>query len=81
MTIRVLTIFLLVIGVFVNLFFLYRPVDSIGGDKSVGNKLGGFHGVEGNHNSVEIDSLARFAVEEHNKKAVFSFISSFLVSR
>ncbi|KAF7815559.1 cysteine proteinase inhibitor-like [Senna tora] len=30
--------------------------------------LGGVREVEGNQNSLEIDNLARFAVEEHNKK-------------
>ncbi|KAF9688813.1 hypothetical protein SADUNF_Sadunf01G0027100 [Salix dunnii] len=30
--------------------------------------LGGVHESEASQNSVEIDSLARFAVEEHNKK-------------
>ncbi|XP_054819442.1 cysteine proteinase inhibitor-like [Prosopis cineraria] len=30
--------------------------------------LGGISGVQGNQNSLEIDNLARFAVEEHNKK-------------
>ncbi|XP_052171878.1 cysteine proteinase inhibitor-like [Diospyros lotus] len=31
-------------------------------------KLGGIKEVGGSANSVEIDSLARFAVDEHNKK-------------
>uniref|UniRef100_A0A2P2J918 Cysteine proteinase inhibitor n=1 Tax=Rhizophora mucronata TaxID=61149 RepID=A0A2P2J918_RHIMU len=30
--------------------------------------LGGVRDVEGSANSIEIDSLARFAVDEHNKK-------------
>ncbi|XP_057484679.1 cysteine proteinase inhibitor-like [Actinidia eriantha] len=30
--------------------------------------LGGIRDMEGGENSLEIDSLARFAVEEHNKK-------------
>ncbi|KAL2322316.1 hypothetical protein Fmac_026695 [Flemingia macrophylla] len=30
--------------------------------------LGGHRDVAGSQNSVEIDSLARFAVEDHNKK-------------
>ncbi|KAK4281994.1 hypothetical protein QN277_013426 [Acacia crassicarpa] len=33
-----------------------------------GMKLGGVYDILGTHNSVEIDSLALFAVEEHNKK-------------
>ncbi|XP_061365047.1 cysteine proteinase inhibitor-like [Gastrolobium bilobum] len=31
--------------------------------------LGGARDVAGSQNSLEIDNLARFAVEEHNKKA------------
>jgi hypothetical protein len=34
-------------------------------------KLGGVHDCKGSQNSAEIDSLARFAVQEHNKKEVF----------
>ncbi|XP_057480859.1 cysteine proteinase inhibitor-like [Actinidia eriantha] len=30
--------------------------------------LGGIRDMEGGENSLEIDSLARFAVDEHNKK-------------
>ncbi|XP_061372570.1 cysteine proteinase inhibitor-like [Gastrolobium bilobum] len=38
--------------------------------------LGGVSEVEGVQNSVEIDNLARFAVEEHNKKqnAVLEYV-------
>ena len=32
--------------------------------------LGGVHDSQSSQNSVEIDSLARFAVDEHNKKEV-----------
>ncbi|XP_030926224.1 cysteine proteinase inhibitor 12-like [Quercus lobata] len=32
-------------------------------------RLGGVHDCKGSQNSAEIDSLARFAVQEHNKKA------------
>ncbi|KAK9273051.1 hypothetical protein L1049_017858 [Liquidambar formosana] len=37
--------------------------------------VGGIHDSEGSQNKLEIDSLARFAVEEHNKKenAVLDF--------
>ncbi|XP_030522553.1 cysteine proteinase inhibitor A-like [Rhodamnia argentea] len=37
---------------------------------------GGIREVEGKENSLEIDGLARFAVEEHNKKenAVLQFV-------
>ena len=35
-------------------------------------RLGGVHDCKGSQNSAEIDSLARFAVQEHNKKAVIS---------
>nr|WFP52519.1 cystatin [Aristotelia chilensis] len=31
-------------------------------------RVGGVSDVEGSANSLEIDSLARFAVDEHNKK-------------
>ncbi|XVF69464.1 hypothetical protein PTKIN_Ptkin11bG0084300 [Pterospermum kingtungense] len=31
-------------------------------------KVGGISEVEGNANSLEIENLARFAVDEHNKK-------------
>ena len=37
-------------------------------------KLGGIRDREGNQNSAEIESLARFAVEEHNKKEVSIFL-------
>ena len=40
-------------------------------------RLGGIHDCKGSQNSAEIDSLARFAVQEHNKKAVISL--SFLL--
>ena len=33
-------------------------------------KLGGISQVEGNANSLEMENLARFAVDEHNKKEV-----------
>jgi hypothetical protein len=32
--------------------------------------LGGVHDSQSSQNSAEIDSLARFAVDEHNKKEV-----------
>ena len=32
--------------------------------------LGGVHDSQSSQNSAEIDSLARFAVDEHNKKGV-----------
>lgn len=31
-------------------------------------KLGGISDVEGNANSLQLENLARFAVDEHNKK-------------
>jgi len=40
-------------------------------------KLGGVHDCKGSQNSGEIDSLARFAVQEHNTKEVFSSIDLF----
>ncbi|GLT88017.1 hypothetical protein SLE2022_060620 [Rubroshorea leprosula] len=38
------------------------------GDDFLRMKLGGYHDCEGAQNSAEIESLARFAVQEHNKK-------------
>ncbi|GLT95651.1 hypothetical protein SLE2022_133190 [Rubroshorea leprosula] len=38
------------------------------GDDFLRMKLGGFHDCRGTQNSAEIESLARFAVQEHNKK-------------
>ena len=41
---------------------------------------GGVYDYGGNQNSAEIEGLARFAVQEHNKKevlSVFSIFSSF----
>jgi hypothetical protein len=43
-------------------------------------KLGGVHDCKGSQNSGEIDSLARFAVQEHNTKEVFSSIDLFFFS-
>jgi hypothetical protein len=37
--------------------------------------LGGARDVPESQNSLEIDGLARFAVEEHNKKQVSFFLS------
>jgi len=34
--------------------------------------VGGIKDVEGSANSLEIDSLARFAVDDYNKKQVLS---------
>jgi hypothetical protein len=33
--------------------------------------VGGVSEIKGNQNSLEIDGLARYAVDEHNKKEVF----------
>ena len=35
-------------------------------------RLGGVHDLPGNQNSGEIESLARFAIQEHNNKEVFN---------
>lgn len=40
--------------------------------------LGGIRDVEGSQNSVEIENLARFAVQEHNKKEVFIYLCCLL---
>lgn len=42
-------------------------------------KFGGVHTCKGSQNSAEMESLARFAVQEHNKKEVFFFFNSFYV--
>ncbi|KAK2652026.1 hypothetical protein Ddye_011882 [Dipteronia dyeriana] len=44
-------------------------------DNLIKMKLGGVHDCKGSQNSAEIESLARFAVQEHNKKqnAVLEF--------
>lgn len=39
--------------------------------------VGGIKEVGGSANSLEIDTLARFAVDEHNKKQVLSLSSPF----
>lgn len=39
--------------------------------------VGGIREVEGIANSAETEQLARFAVDEHNKKEVFSKFLSF----
>ena len=43
-------------------------------DPFIKMKLGGVRDYIGAQNSLEIDALARFAVQEHNKKQVFSFV-------
>lgn len=50
-------------------------------DAVIKMKPGGVHECKGSQNSAEIDGLARFAVQEHNKKEVIfviTFISFFL---
>lgn len=64
----------LLLGAFLVLCGFSEFVYGTRGNKFVGMKLVGVYDIEGTHNSVEIDSLARFAVEEHNKKEVFSLI-------
>lgn len=39
--------------------------------KESGSVLGGSHGYRGDQNNGEIESIGRFAVQEHNKKEVF----------
>lgn len=36
--------------------------------------VGGIHDSDGSQNALEIENLARFAVDEHNKKQVLFFI-------
>lgn len=41
--------------------------------------LGGASHVEGSANSLEMENLARFAVDEHKKKEVLSHLFSFVL--
>jgi len=41
--------------------------------------VGGVRDVSGNQNSLAIDGLARFAVEEHNKKQVSFMLISYCI--
>ncbi len=41
-------------------------------------RVGGVSEIKGNQNSLEIDGLARYAVDEHNKKEVFLILFLFL---
>ncbi|XP_028766780.1 cysteine proteinase inhibitor A [Neltuma alba] len=62
------SVFLLLLGAFLIFCGFSEFVYCTRGDEFIGMKLGGVHNIEGTHNSAEIDSLARFAIEEHNKK-------------
>jgi len=62
---------LIILSVLVLLCGCYTELGLCGQDNFLKMKLGGVHDCKGSQNSAEIDSLARFAVQEHNKKEVF----------
>ncbi|KAM7529946.1 hypothetical protein LguiB_033356 [Lonicera macranthoides] len=53
----------LLLSVFCQLGFCNRE-----GSNLIKMKLGGVHDCKGSQNSAEIENIARFAVQEHNKK-------------
>ncbi|XP_041023331.1 cysteine proteinase inhibitor 12-like isoform X2 [Juglans microcarpa x Juglans regia] len=56
------------LSLLVMLFGVCELGHCFGDDQLIKMKLGGVHDCKGSQNSAEIDSLARFAVLEHNKK-------------
>lgn len=64
-------------AVIISLVVLLCAVSELGlcrGEEEEGmirTRVGGIHGSRGNQNGGIIESLGRFAVEEHNKKEVF----------
>ncbi|KAI4300928.1 hypothetical protein L6164_034254 [Bauhinia variegata] len=56
------------LGVVLVLYGLFGIGFCTGEDKLFRMKVGGVHDFKGNHNSAEIESLARFAIQEYNKK-------------
>lgn len=58
----------LLLSVFYELGFSSRE-----GSNIIKMKLGGVHDCKGSQNSAEIEGIARFAVQEHNKKEVLFF--------
>ena len=69
---------LLILSVLVLLCGCYTELGLCRQDNFLKMKLGGVHDCKGSQNSGEIDSLARFAVQEHNTKEVFSSLDLFL---
>ncbi|KAF5474305.1 hypothetical protein F2P56_006217 [Juglans regia] len=67
-----LTIIRLSAAVLLSLLVMLSGVCELGhcfgDDQLIKMKLGGIHDCKGSQNSAEIDSVARFAVLEHNKK-------------
>ncbi|KAF3564524.1 hypothetical protein DY000_02019183 [Brassica cretica] len=50
-------------------------------DQQGGTVLGGVRDVDANANDLQVESLARFAVDEHNKKEVYVSITLFCLFR
>ena len=48
-------------------------------DQQGGTVLGGVRDVDANANDLQVESLARFAVDEHNKKEVYVSITLFFL--
>ncbi|CAK7339873.1 unnamed protein product [Dovyalis caffra] len=67
---------LIVLSVLVLLCGCYTELGLCRQDNFLKMKLGDVHDCKGSQNSGEIDSLARFAVQEHNKKenALLEFV-------
>ncbi|XP_011041371.1 PREDICTED: cysteine proteinase inhibitor 6-like [Populus euphratica] len=67
---------LIILSVLVLLCGCYTELGLCRQDNFLKMKLGGVHDCKGSQNSAEIDSLARFAVQEHNKKenAILEFV-------
>ncbi|KAJ6426032.1 hypothetical protein OIU84_026586 [Salix udensis] len=67
---------LIILSVLVLLCGCYTELGLCTQDNILKMKLGGVHDCKGFQNSAEIDSLARFAVQEHNKKenAILEFV-------
>ncbi|KAI3512091.1 hypothetical protein L1887_19278 [Cichorium endivia] len=59
----------LIITALLMLAYFYMGIERIEKDTIMGKKTGGIRDItEQDQNGVEMESLARFAVEEHNKK-------------
>ncbi|KAI3738362.1 hypothetical protein L2E82_28391 [Cichorium intybus] len=59
----------LIITALLMLAYFYMGIERVEKDTIMGQKTGGIRDItEQDQNGVEMESLARFAVEEHNKK-------------
>lgn len=49
-------------------------------DQQEGTVVGGIRDIDANANDLQVESLARFAVDEHNKKEVsfYAFFATFV---